>query len=147
MVAELDEVDLKILKTLFDNARTPLTEIAGSVGLSDVAVYKRVKKLEKMGVIKKYTAVVDPAKLGYTKISFTGVNVAPDALLSVVEALRGRDYVKFLAITTGDHQLIAVIWAKSSDELVEIHREMEKIPGVMKIYPAIVLDVIKEYSL
>jgi len=147
VAAELDEVDLKILKTLVDNARTPLTEIAESVGLSDVAVYKRVKKLERMGVIKKYTAVVDPAKLGYTKVSFTGVNVAPDALLSVVEALKEKDYVKFLAVATGDHAIVALIWARDSEELVKIHKEIESIPGVVKVYPCILLDVVKDYSI
>jgi len=146
-VLRVDDVDLKILRILASNARATYTEIGRSLGMSDVAVYKRVKKLEQSGVIKKYTAIVDPAKLGYSKVSFTGINVAPEALLSVVEQLREREYVKFLAITTGDHQLIAVIWARSSDELVEIHREIEKIPGVLKVYPAIVLDVIKEYSL
>ncbi|MET1160064.1 MAG: Lrp/AsnC family transcriptional regulator [Thermoprotei archaeon] len=142
----IDEIDMKILKILSKNARTPYNEIAREVGLSDVAIIKRVKKLEKRGIIKRYTILVDPAKLGYTKVSITGVNVGPDALLKVVEELKKREYVKFIAVTSGDHPIITVIWARDSEELTRIHKELESIPGVTKVYPAIILDTVKEYE-
>ncbi len=142
----IDEIDRKILEILVDNSRTPYNDIARKIGLSDVAIIKRVKKLERLGVIKKYTVEIDPFKLGFTKISITGINVEPDALLNVVNTLKDKDYVKYIALTTGDHELIAIIWARDHDELIKIHREIEGIEGVSKVYPAIVLDVVKKYS-
>ncbi len=51
----MDEYDLKILNILKENARTPVSEIAKRVGLSRQTVKSRIDKLEKDGVIKKYT--------------------------------------------------------------------------------------------
>ncbi len=144
MLEDLDEIDLRILGILRENARTPYVEIAQRVGLTDVAIIKRIKKLESRGVIKRYTVIVDPSKLGYRAVSITGINVEPTRLFNVVQELRSKDYVKYLALTSGDHSLIAVIWARNRVELEMIHKDIEGINGVLKIYPAIVVDVVKE---
>jgi len=48
----IDEIDRKILSILQQNARTTYRELAKTVNLTDVAVIKRVRKLESSGVIK-----------------------------------------------------------------------------------------------
>ncbi|OYT51668.1 MAG: transcriptional regulator [Desulfurococcales archaeon ex4484_204] len=140
----LDEKDKKILRLLKDNSRAPYSEISRVVGISDVAVIKRIRKLEQLGVIKKYTVVVDFRKLGYNSVSVTGIDIEPEHIFNVISFLNGKDYVKYLALTSGDHSLIAVIWATDSEELARIHNEIAKLPGVKKVCPAIVLDIIKE---
>jgi Lrp/AsnC family transcriptional regulator for asnA, asnC and gidA len=140
----VDEIDLKIIERLAVNARATYSEIASEVGLSDVAVMKRIRRLEQEGVIRKYTVIVDPAKLGFSKVSLTGINVAPDKLFDVVEELKKRDYVKQLLVTSGDHSLIALIFARSSEEMIRIHDEISRIDGVLKVYPAIVSDIVKD---
>lgn len=140
----IDEKDMEILRMLIENSRITYNEIAKKIGLSDVAVIKRIRKLEKEGVIKKYTVIVDPAKLSYKKVSVTGINVEPTHLFKVIEALKNKPYVKYLAITTGDHSLIAIIWGKDSDDIMNIHKEIEQLEGVEKVFPAIILDVVKE---
>ena len=140
----LDDVDRTIIKELVKNARATYRELAGVVKLTDVAVIKRVKKLEKNGVIKKYTAIVNPLALGYTKVSYTGINTKPEKLFDVVKNLKERDYIKYLALTTGDHDILAVIWAKSADELEKIHEEIRGLDGVVAVYPAILSEVLKD---
>lgn len=140
----LDEIDLQIIKELMENARKPFREIAEKLQLSDVAVIKRVKKLESRGIIKKYALIVDPSSLGYAKVSYTGINVKPEKLFDVAAVVREKPYVKFLALTTGDHSMIAVIWAKDSEDLYRIHEELKSIDGVMNIYPAIIASILKE---
>lgn len=139
----IDEIDRKILSILQQNARTTYRELAKTVNLTDVAVIKRVRKLESSGVIKKYTAIIDPIALGYTKISFTGINVRPEKLFDVVKQLKEKDYVKYLAITIGDHDILAVIWATSGEELERIHSEIKSIEGVISVYPMILSEVVK----
>lgn len=139
----LDEIDMIIIKELMENARKPFREIAMKLKLSDVAVIKRVRKLEERGVIRKYALIVNPASLGYNKISFTGINVKPDKLFEVASKLREKEYVKYIALTSGDHELLAVIWARDSDELKKIHEEIKNMDGVINIYPAILTDIIK----
>ncbi len=140
----IDEKDLKIIKLLQENSRIPYTELAKKVGISDVAVIKRIKKLEKQGVIKKYTIVIDPKKLGYNSVSIVGINVEPEYLFPVISHLKEKDYVKYLALSSGDHTLMAIIWARNGSELARIHNEISKLPGVTKVCPSIILDVIKE---
>lgn len=139
----IDEIDLKIIKELLRNARATFKDIALKVGLSDVAVMRRIKKLENNGVILKYTAIVNPYEIGYSKISYTGINVKPERLIDVINILKTKEYVKYLAVTSGDHELIAVIWARNGDELVAIHDEIKRIDGVTHVYPAIVAHVVK----
>jgi Lrp/AsnC family transcriptional regulator for asnA, asnC and gidA len=140
---DVDEIDLAIIKELSENARKAFSEIADKLKLSDVAIIKRVRRLESDGVIRRYALIVDPAKIGYKKISFTGINVRPEKLFEIVATLKAKDYVKYLAITSGDHELIAVIWARDGEELQKIHQEILSIEGVLSIYPAILADIVK----
>lgn len=64
MAVELDSVDLQILTLLLRDGRASATEIADQVGLSRPAVADRIEKLERNGVIKGHTVVVDPAAVG-----------------------------------------------------------------------------------
>jgi Lrp/AsnC family transcriptional regulator for asnA, asnC and gidA len=142
--ARIDEIDRTIIRELARNARSTYKEIAEVVKLTDVAVMKRVKKLEKLGVIKKYTVIIDPKALGYEYVSFTGINVKPEKLFHVAEELKGRDYIKYLALTGGDHDILAVIWATTREELEHIHREIERLDGVVAVYPMILATTIKD---
>jgi Lrp/AsnC family transcriptional regulator for asnA, asnC and gidA len=142
-VKNLDEKDRKILEELYRNSRISYSELAKKIGISDVAVIKRVKKLEEQGIIKRYTIVIDPSKLGYKSISFTGINVDPQKLFNAIEELKKIEEIKYLALTSGDHHLIAVIWGRDQEELSEIHKRISNIDGVEKVYPSILIGKIK----
>lgn len=139
----LDEKDFRILEELMNNSRISYSDLAKKIGLSDVAIIKRIKKLEDAGIIKKYTIVIDPSKLGYKLVSLTGINVQPQELFNVIEELKKIDNVKYIALTSGDHHIIAIIWARSQEELTSIHRRILEINGVERVYPAILLERIK----
>ena len=59
----LDATDLDILKCLQDNARSTVKEIAEKVHLSTTPVHERIKRMEREGVIRQYTVLIDPAKV------------------------------------------------------------------------------------
>ncbi|RLE60036.1 MAG: transcriptional regulator [Thermoprotei archaeon] len=139
----LDEKDKKIISILLENARLPFTDIAKKLGITDVAVKKRLKKLEKNGVIKKYTVIVDPSKLGYQDVALVGVDTEPDKILEVAEKLSEKEYSRFVYLTTGDHMIMVEIWAKNNTDLMKIIKEIGSLPGVKKVCPAIILDQIK----
>jgi Lrp/AsnC family leucine-responsive transcriptional regulator len=60
----LDERDMEILAALQADARATYADVAARVGLSASAVHDRVRKLEHQGVIRGYTAMVDPEAIG-----------------------------------------------------------------------------------
>jgi len=141
--SELDEKDQVIVRMLMENGRISFREIARALGISDVAVRKRVLKLERNGVILGYTAVVDPKALGYSVVSLTGVDVEPGELLSLARELASRDYVRSAWITAGDHSIMLEIWAGDESEMEEIIREIGQMPGVIRVCPAVVTERLK----
>ena len=62
--AELDSTDRRILEALQRNARLPNTELAEAVGLTPAPCLRRVKRLEEEGVIDRYTALLNPNRIG-----------------------------------------------------------------------------------
>jgi len=140
----VDEKDMKIINMLLENGRISYSEIAKIIGISDVAVIKRIRKLEQLGLIKKYTVIIDPKKLGYNAVSITGIDVEPENIFHVLSYLKGKNYVKYLALASGDHVVIATIWGRNGNELAQIHKEIAQLPGVKRVCPAIILDVVKE---
>ncbi len=142
---ELDERDLRILELLARNARMPYSEIARRLGVSDVAVMKRVRRLEQLGVIKGYTVVVEPERMGYRLVSLTGIDVEPEHLFPTLERLRAFEGVRYIAVTSGDHSIMTVIWARDSAEMAEVHERISRLPGVRRVCPAVILDVVKGF--
>ena len=67
---EMDAVDRKIVSLLRENARRSFKDIGGHVHLSAPAVKRRVDRLERDGVIRGYTAIVDPAAFGWHTEAF-----------------------------------------------------------------------------
>jgi len=139
----LDEKDKAIVNMLMANGRASFKEMARALGMSDVAVRKRVLKLESRGVIMGYTAVVDPRALGFSVLALTGVDVEPGALIRIARELASKDYVKSAWITAGDHEIMLEIWAKDEEEMDAIIREISEMPGVLRVCPAVITDRLK----
>jgi Lrp/AsnC family transcriptional regulator for asnA, asnC and gidA len=62
---ELDNLDLKILALLMQNAKRPYTDIAKELFVSGGTIHVRMKKMEESGVVQGQHLVVDPSRLGY----------------------------------------------------------------------------------
>ncbi|WP_258083596.1 HTH-type transcriptional regulator LrpA [Thermococcus thermotolerans] len=140
----LDERDRIIIEMLTRDARTPFTEIAKVLGISETAVRKRVKALEEAGVIRQYTVVVDPSKLGYNLVSLTGVDTLPEKIFEVANKLKELEFVRTVYLTSGDHMIMAEVWAKDGEDLSDIiSNRIGKIEGVTKVCPAIILEKLK----
>lgn len=71
----LDKTDLQILRTLQENARLTIKELAARVSLSSTPVFERLKRLEAGRYIKKYIAVLDAEKLNRGFVVFCHVKM------------------------------------------------------------------------
>ncbi|MGV8939470.1 MAG: Lrp/AsnC family transcriptional regulator [Allorhizobium sp.] len=74
-LAELDTIDLKILKELQRDGRMTNVELSERVGISAPPCLRRVRKLEEAGIIKGYHAMLDGPKLGYDLVAFCMVGL------------------------------------------------------------------------
>lgn len=75
MIEKLDKTDLDILRTLQDNARLTVKELAARVHLSTTPVFERMKRLENNGYIRKYVAILDAEKLDRGFVVFCSVKM------------------------------------------------------------------------
>ena len=75
MTDTLDEIDLKILKTLQKNAKLTTKELAEAVNLTPTPVFERQKRLERQGYILRYAAILDPEKMGQGLLVFCKVKL------------------------------------------------------------------------
>ena len=75
MTQTLDEIDLQILRTLQKNAKLTTKELAEAVHLTPTPVFERQKRLERQGYILRYTAVLDPEKMGQGLLVFCKVKL------------------------------------------------------------------------
>jgi Lrp/AsnC family transcriptional regulator for asnA, asnC and gidA len=142
----LDDRDRAIIALLAKNARVTITSIAKDLKISDVAVKKRIEKLERRGVILGYRVAVNPRALGYETVAIVGVNTEPGKVIEVADALARRPDTTFVAVTSGDHEVLAEVWARDSKDMLAKIKEIEGMGGVTSVYPAFIVDVIKHHT-
>ncbi len=80
---ELDALDRNILSILQDDARMPFTKIAEKVGVSDATIHLRVRKIEAMGLIERYTVVINEATIGVPVTTYVLIRVDPGTVEEV----------------------------------------------------------------
>ena len=98
----LDSVDTRIIGLLVDSGRMTCRELADAVHLSPTSVGDRVRRLESLGVISGYRAIVDPAALGRGMRAVVEVQLRPEIEPDRFEvALTERREVTFAAYVTG----------------------------------------------
>ncbi len=135
----MDRKDEDILDALVRNARTTYTALSNRLGITEAAVRKRVKKLEALGVIQRYTIIVDPTVLGFNAVALVGVDARPDALPRVFEQTKRFKNVKSIAFSSGDHMMMFEAWCRNQKELAAVVKHVKRIKGVTRVCPAILV--------
>ena len=76
----LDAVDVKILNYLQDDGKLTAKHLADLIGLTQTPVYERIRKLERLGVIKKYVAIVSPERVGKDLVVFMNLTLREQSI-------------------------------------------------------------------
>lgn len=108
----MDPTDKAILAILQRDSATPVSEIAESVGLSATPCWRRIKKLEEEGVIRRRVALADPAAL----------NLSLTAIISVKTAQHNEAWLKRFADAV-----------QRIPEIVEVHRMSGEVDYMLKV--------------
>ncbi|MBS7624045.1 MAG: Lrp/AsnC family transcriptional regulator [Candidatus Bathyarchaeia archaeon] len=141
----VDDTDLAILKLLQEDASMPFTEIARQLRVSESTVRKRVERLMREGVIKKFTVIVNPSKIGFNAVALIGIDADPSRILEVAKRLCDLPETRYVATSTGDHMIMVEVWAKNTMDLMRIIDEkIGAIDGVRRVCPALILEKLKE---
>lgn len=144
---ELDEVDLKILKILQEDAKYPLEKIAEEVRAPKSTVAYRIKRLEKSGVIRGYHAYIDPASLNLDYL-----------VVTLVKAKYGKDYHEILGqkiaqlpgvwgvyFVLGENDFIVLARFRNRDEMMNKYLEkLMSMPEIERTNTQIIAKIIRE---
>lgn len=139
-----DEKDLKILEILQENGRAPYSEIARKIGISEAAVYTRIQKLLKAGLIKKFQAILNPEKLGFGLTAFVAVSAHPGKYDKVLRELSKIEEAQEIYDVTGDYYCLLKLRVSDRETLAEILDKIGSLEGVVSTETRIVLRTIKE---
>ena len=126
----LDDVDAKILEILKKDSRTPFTEIASVLGVSDSTIHVRLKKLRDEGILLRYTVEVNEELLGNKVHGLAMINVDPGHLEEVISKLTMNNRISKIYETHGVNDLIVVLNAGNLDELRELIMEIRQIENI-----------------
>lgn len=144
----MDAIDVKIINTLIDNSRCNASEISEKVGLSVSAVIERIKKLETVGIIKKYTVILNNALLGRDVNALIMVSLEhPKFNEGFIKAMVDNEYVSECHYLAGDFDYQIKIATHNTTKLERLLNDIKGIPGVSKTKTMVILSTLKnEYS-
>jgi DNA-binding Lrp family transcriptional regulator len=140
----LDEVDRRVLEELLRDSKQSLREIAAKARVSVGTVLARVKRMEKAGVIKDYTVILDYEKLGYELTAVTEITASKGKLLEVDREIAKMPMTCAVYDITGLTDAIVIAKFKNREELSNFTKTLLTIPHVERTNTHIVLTTIKE---
>ena len=143
-----DKQDLTILRLLLADSRLSLQDIGAKVHLSPTTCWTRIKRMEREGVIQRYTVDLDRTKLGYQDtviIQLTLASHNDDTLHRFGDALGSIPEVLDAYLVSGDYDYYIRIAVKSTRDYERLLREkLYKIPGIRHSKSSFVLRTLKD---
>lgn len=140
----LDEFDRAIINLLQKDGRMPFLTIANQLDLAEGTVRRRVAKLLNEGLLR-IVGVADPFKVGLNTVAVVGLKVDRSRIETIAEQLQALAQVRYVALSTGNYDLVIEVVVPSNDELltflVDTLREIE---GISNTGTSIVLKVAKQ---
>ena len=143
----LDAIDRRILDRLQEDGRVSNVELANDVGISSSPCWRRVRELEKRGVISGYVALVDAAAVGLPVSVFVQVTLERqiEAALETFEAaVKARPEVMECYLMTGDADyLLRVVVSDLPTYEAFLKDHLTRIPGIANIKSSFALNQVK----
>jgi len=143
----LDRTDVRILALLQHDGRLSHVEVAAKVGLSPSPCTRRIRRLEKSGVIEKYAALVNPKRVGQNVLAFVQIKLerhTDEVIEQFRRLLAERPEVISAHAMTGEMDFLLRVVVPDLDALgrLTLH-QLLKLPGVRDVRSSLVLEALK----
>lgn len=146
----MDRSDVALLEALQADSRLSIAELADRVGLSSSACHRRMKALEEQGVIERYVARLNPARLGLGLHAFIEISLTSQSQESMdrFEGAVGRfDDILECHLMSGAADYILRVAAANLDDFDTIHRNcLARLPGVSAMRTSFSIRRIKDWA-
>ncbi|HSN20828.1 MAG TPA: Lrp/AsnC family transcriptional regulator [Usitatibacter sp.] len=144
----LNRTDRRLLELLQRDGALTNLELAARVNLSPSACLRRVRSLEKAGVIRRYVAILDPRKVGLGLMGFVTVKLEKRGRMPTDAFARAvKDWPEVLAChaLTGDMDYLLRVQVEGLDHFSRfVMDSLLKHPGVLDVKSSFVLEEVKE---
>jgi len=140
----LDEIDIKIIGLLQEDSRLSFNRIAKELGISVGTAYNRIRGLEEKGVLKGYTAIIDPVKVGYQLTAIILIQAEGKHLLEVESEIARMDNAISVYDITGEFDVAVIARFKDRFDMNKFIKALLKMPYVKRTVTNVVLNVVKE---
>jgi DNA-binding Lrp family transcriptional regulator len=140
----IDDVDRKILAELMRDSRKSYRAIGRRAGISVGTVLARIRRLEKAGVIKGYTAILDHEKLGYQLTVLAEITVSKGKLLEMEQAIGKLPGTCAVYDVTGLTDALVIAKFHSREELSKFTKNLLSMPFIDRTNTHLVLTTVKE---
>lgn len=144
MTDTLDSTDVQILKSLQHNARRSYRDIARELHLSLNTVSTRIKRMEDEGIIQRYSALVDAARIGFDMTAIIGIQISKGKLLEVQRRIAGDRHVSAVYDVTGEWDSIVIARFANRVELNSFIKKMLTTEFIERTQTQVVLNTVKE---
>ena len=140
----MDNMDIKILKLLQKNSRITASEIGSLINLSVPACSERLRKLESTGVIKQYTAIINPESLKKLLTAFMYIGLErPKYIDKFLEAVNEEDDILECHYLAGDFDYLLKIITENTFTLEKLLNRIKSVQGVHRTRTIVILSTIK----
>jgi Lrp/AsnC family leucine-responsive transcriptional regulator len=137
----VDDIDRQLLSLLMADARSSYADLARAVGLSAPSVHDRVRRLERSGALRGYTAVVDPHALGLGVTALVGILQREGAEQDdLATALAGIEEVEDCWFVAGEEAFVVKVRVADVDALEHTLGALRRTPGVARTRTTVVLS-------
>jgi DNA-binding Lrp family transcriptional regulator len=153
MSAKLDEKDLSILTLIQENSKLTANQIAKKINAPITTVFAKIKRMEEMGIIKQYRAILSPEKLNLATAAFILASVSyrtkedekPITQRDVAEEIARFPEVQEVHIITGDWDLLVKLRAENVEAIGKfVVDNLRRIKGLDKTLTCMVFETVKE---
>ena len=139
----MDDIDRNIINILKTDGRTPYTEIAKNLGISEATVRYRVSRLMEQKVIQ-VIGLVDPYQLGYDAPAMIGVSVDPPMLERAASEIAAFSEVSYLIMVSGEFDLMVEVMCRDRKELTDfLNQKLRCVSGVTRTQSSLILQTYK----
>lgn len=134
----LDRIDMLLLSALQTEGRLRLEDLARRVELAPSSVHDRLRRLQRAGVIRRWTIDVSPDALGLPVLAHVGVQASRPCseLIGALEQIRGIEECHSVA---GQLSFMLKVRATSTEHLLRLIERLKQIPGIEGTETTVVL--------
>ena len=150
MKLRLDAIDWKILKELQDDGRITNVELANRIGISAPPCLRRVRSLEKDGVIRGYRALIDEKTLGFDVTAFAMVGLSSQAeadLIAFEDQARAWDIVRECWMLSGEIDFVLKCVAPDLKTFQAFVEKLTAAPNVRNVKTSLTLRNSKDAAM